>query len=598
MTAILAKFRLSDPDPGKQARVIEPRAGQAGQGPDVSPAVFDLGDAVVLATGSPRIDRGSRFNSVIAASIVANYKERGAGCLMDLRGPFALAVFLRDSRRALIAVDRMGIERLAWSLDDGVLVIGSSAIEVAALGNSASQLDSQALFNFMLGHMVPSPDTVFKGVQKLMPATGMEFNDRCSKLFRYWEPGFDRSHGPQIDEVREAVLPTLKQAIERLQPDAHTGAFLSGGLDSSTVTGLLGEVTQGPPDAFSVGFGIQDFDELAYARTASRHFECRHHEYEVTADDIVEIIPLVASSFDEPFGNSSAVPTYACATLAKNRGMSHLLAGDGGDELFGGNERYVRHRIFEQYELLPSLLRQKFLSPLAHSLHPERAIFPLRKFSSYVRQAEIPLPDRFESWNLVYREGPGRVFDSDFLATVDPEQPLNLMRETWASCPSTDILDRMLWYDWKFTLADNDLRKVKTMCEAADMRVSFPMLDEDFVDLSISVPSAHKIRGRSLRHFFREAVSDYLPSDILQKDKHGFGLPFGQWLKVHSGLQSLVYGSIDNLSKRSIFRKDFLGRVIDEHRTGHASYYGYAIWDLVLLEQWLITNEERQSSSG
>ncbi len=267
--------------------------------------------------------------------------------------------------------------------------------------------------------------------------------------------------------------------------------------------------------------------------------------------------------------------------------MRHLLAGDGGDELFGGNSRYVRHKVFELYGKLPRALRAGLAEPLAARLDPETSPWPLRKLSSYVRQASVPLPERFESWNLIYREGPGSVFDSEFLASVDAQYPLRRMRELWESCPSTDLLDRMLWYDWKLTLADNDLRKVSRTCELAGIRVSYPMLDEEVVDLSMKVPSRAKIEGGELRTFFKHAVRGFLPEEIIKKEKHGFGLPFGVWLKSSKRLQDVVYGNLESLRPRGIVSRAFIDRVVSEHRSGHASYYGYAIWDMVMLEEWL-----------
>ncbi|MEO1202676.1 MAG: asparagine synthase-related protein [Pseudomonadota bacterium] len=197
------------------------------------------------------------------------------------------------------------------------------------------------------------------------------------------------------------------------------------------------------------------------------------------------------------------------------------------------------------------------------------------------------MPERFESWNLIYREGAERIFSADLIASIDPRHVFDGMRDVWNSCPSDDLLDKMLWYDWKFTLADNDLRKVSRMCELAGVRVSFPMLDEEFVEHSIKVPTGEKVSGYELRTFFKDAVRDFVPDTVITKTKHGFGLPFGVWLKTDADLQDLVYGSIDRLRERALFHDEFLDRVVAEHREGHAGYYGYAIWDLVMLEQWL-----------
>jgi asparagine synthase (glutamine-hydrolysing) len=308
-------------------------------------------------------------------------------------------------------------------------------------------------------------------------------------------------------------------------------------------------------------------------------------------------VPKIAEAYDEPFGNSSAVPTFCCARLAKSHGMNHLLAGDGGDELFGGNERYVRHKLFELFWKLPAWLRTA-VDPLSTTFGGASAPAPLRKLSSYVRQAKVPLPERFESWNLIYREGAATIFDPAFLAAIDTEHPIRRMREAWESCPSKELLDRMLWYDWKYTLADNDLRKVSRMCELAGIRVSYPMLDEEVVALSTKVPSRAKISGTELRTFFKNSVRVLLPEVIVDKQKHGFGLPFGQWLKTDSFLQQLVYDSLSALKKRDIVSRSFIERVVDEHRAGDAGYYGYAIWDMLMLEQWLQSFARASAAGG
>ncbi len=552
-----------------------------------APIACSAEGATLALKGSVRLGDRPVSSTDVARSILDAYRQSGAAFVRKLRGPFALAIHEPKAEKALIAIDRMGIERLAWAVHEGILAFGTSAEEVAGRLPGAPRLDSQAMFDFMLSHMIPGPRTIFEGVNKLMPGTVIEFVSGKAMEMRYWQPDFQRPASANIDRLRESVRPALAEAIRLTQPGENSGSFLSGGLDSSTVTGLLTQVEKSSANAFSVGFGVAEYDEMEFADAASAHFGCRHFKYEVTADDIVGAIPKIAATYDEPFGNSSAVPTYFCARLAKDNGIDHLLAGDGGDEIFGGNERYIRHRIFETYSRIPVVLRTSVLEPMADALDPENSWLPFRKFSSYVRQARIPLPERFESWNLIYREGPEQVFNGDFLKTIDPAAPLRHMEDVWNSCPSNDLLDKMLWYDWKFTLADNDIRKVSTMSELAGVKVSYPMLEEAFVDLSIRVPSREKISGHELRTFFKNAVRDFLPPKIIEKQKHGFGLPFGQWLKTHKALQDLVYSSLDSLAGRGgLFNSEFLERVAAEHRDGHASYYGYAIWDLVMLEQW------------
>ena len=211
----------------------------------------------------------------------------------------------------------------------------------------------------------------------------------------------------------------------------------------------------------------------------------------------------------------------------------------------------------------------------------------LRKLRSYVDQASTPLPERFESWNFAYREGARVIFDADFMDGINTRNPFDQMDLVFSAAPSNDLLDKMLFYDWKFTLADSDLRKVTEMCRAAGIEVAFPMLDNQVVEVSTRVPSGMKMRGGELRSFYKRAGTGFLPDAILTKTKKGFGLPFGNWLKTHDRLGEFVYQSLADLKSRGIIRPDFIDQLVVEHRSGHPGYYGYIIWDLVILQEWL-----------
>jgi asparagine synthase (glutamine-hydrolysing) len=560
--------------------------------------IYREAETIVALRGQPRAEHVSFREPAFLRRLLAWYAEEGPACLVRLRGPFALAIIEARSHTALLAVDRMGIETLSWSLDGPTFLFGTSAATVAGCLSTGPTLDRQALFDFMFTHTLAAPNTAYVGVHRLPAGTCLELKAGAARLHRYWKPEFRHAPRSSVAALADEVLPTIRRAVGRCEPSERTGSFLSGGLDSSTVTGVLAESRGGAADAFSVAFGVDEYNELSYARVAARRFRCHHHVYEVVPTDIIELLPTIAAAYDAPFGNSSAVPTFCCARFAKAQGMDHLLAGDGGDELFGGNARYVRHKVFEAYGRLPRLLRTGLLEPLETTLNGRPLPFPVRKLVSYVEQARIPLPERFETWNLFYREGVAAAFDPSFLASIDTERPMRMMREVWEACPSSDLLDRMLWYDWKFTLADNDLRKVSRMCELTGINVSYPMLDEEVIDLSIKVPSADKVSGRDLRTFFKRSMRGFLPEEILAKQKHGFGLPFGQWLKTHAPLQELVYDSLASLKDRRILSRSFIDRVTDEHRAGHAAYYGYPIWDMAILELWLQTHAAPASSAS
>jgi asparagine synthase (glutamine-hydrolysing) len=363
------------------------------------------------------------------------------------------------------------------------------------------------------------------------------------------------------------------------------GAFLSGGTDSSTVAGLLSELGGRPASTYSIGFAAEGFDEMQYARITSRHFRTSAHEYYVTPQDVVDAIPIIASSYDEPFGNESAVPTYYCAKMARADGIQVMLAGDGGDEIFGGNARYARQKLFEAYGALPLALRRRLIEPLAEA--GADRIAPLRKLRSYIQQASIPLPDRLESYNFLHRSPLSAIFEPGFLADVDVDEPLALNREVYERTSSTSPVNRMMHLDLKITLADNDLRKVSRMCEVAGVEARYLLIDEALVEFAGALPASLKVRRLTLRYFFKQALKDFLAPQTIAKTKHGFGMPFGLWLRVHAPLGEVVRDSLERFRRRRIVRPDYVAELLRQHETSHATYYGVMIWVVMMLERWL-----------
>lgn len=555
-----------------------------------APSLWGDQELTVALKGDPQWWPASGDASPNAAALGAAYRQSGEAVLDRLHGSFALAIVDRRSDTVLLAVDRMGIESLAYATPGRGIVFGSACGGVARFPGQQVTLRNQALLDLLLMHMIPSPNSVFEGVSKLEPGTCVSFRGGRTTARRYWAPAFQESLSGSVADLEAQLHASLRDAVVACRPDSATGAFLSGGLDSSTVAGVLAGVSDGPARTFSIGFGVEAYNELEFARTAARRFGFNSVEYHVTADDIVTAFPLIARAYEEPFGNSSAVPTYFCAKVAADHGISHLLAGDGGDELFGGNERYSKQGIFEAYLRLPEVLRKQLIEPIAAGIRDEHPLLPLRKFRSYVDQARTTLPERFEYWNLMHRADISMLLDPRFQASVDRRAPLRLMAQVFAQTQAQSLLNRMLSYDWHFTLADNDLRKVGTMCSLAGVKVSYPMLDPRVIDLSLRVPSRVKMQGNELRSFYKRAMRDFLPQEILHKTKHGFGLPFGVWLKTDQRLGELIFSLLTDLKSRHIVRAEFLDRLIREQRAGDASYFGYAIWDLAMLEAWLKTH--------
>jgi len=521
-----------------------------------------------------------------ASDLIKLYQSHGKNTPRAIKGPFALLVIDTNKNCFLMAVDRLGIQNLSYYITPSAgLIFGTSTEFVHLHPACKTSVSMQSLFHYIYFNVIPSPDTIYQDIHKLEPAQFLWIQDGNATIDRYWYPEFNESPA-SFHELKSQLVEKLNLAVQRCNPDDSTGTFLSGGLDSSTVTGIYASLANNGTQAFSIGFDEEGFDEIPYARIAARHFGVNLNEYYVTAEDIVEAFPVIARSYDEPFGNSSAIPTYFCARFAKQCGMTTLLAGDGGDELFAGNTRYAKQKIFNLYSHLPSFARHILVEPLFIGLPFSKWTPPTRKLRSYIEQARIPMPERMESYNFLNRTDLNSIFENAFLDTINSRQPVTLLDATYSQAPTKDLLNRMLYLDWKFTLADNDLKKVNRMCQVADIKVHYPMLDEELVEFSTTISSDLKLKGNQLRYFYKQALNDFLPYEIINKSKHGFGLPFGQWLKKSQNLQSLIYDDLTALKQRHILQPAFIDNLIDTHRSGHASYYGSMVWVLAMLEEW------------
>jgi asparagine synthase (glutamine-hydrolysing) len=387
-----------------------------------------------------------------------------------------------------------------------------------------------------------------------------------------------------FEELKTEFLSLVRRSVARNADSGELGAFLSGGTDSSTVAGMLGEVSGKTARTYSIGFQAEGYDESRYARIAAERFGTRHREYYVTPGDVTEAVPLIAAAHDQPFGNSSAVPTYYCAKLAREDGITTLLGGDGGDELFGGNARYATQYVYSIYSDLPRIVRKAAIEPAA-ALLPAAGVFG--KVQRYIATASMPMPARYDNYNLLERIGAEVIFSPDFLAAVDKEAPALQFEQAYGASKARSSINRMLALDLKYTLADNDLPKVTRSCELAGIGVRFPLLDDELVAFSARLAPDLKLRRTQLRYFFKKALEQFLPNEIIHKTKHGFGLPFGAWLQSHGELRQLALDSLDGLKGRRILNERLVDGFLKTQLEQHPQYYGALVWVLMMLEQWL-----------
>jgi asparagine synthase (glutamine-hydrolysing) len=507
---------------------------------------------------------------------------QGIAGMRDISGEFAVA--LREpGGRAVLAVDRFAIEPLCYCVANGQLHFASRADELA---NAGTPIDPQAIFDYLYFHVIPSPRTIFKGIYRLQPGHYALFENGQLTVASYWVPAFEEQHKTSFDALKDEFRQLLQDAVATQLDGSKPACFLSGGTDSSTLAGMISKASGRQAASYSIGFDAQGYDEMEFARLAARHFKTEHHEYYVTPDDLVRSIPAMATHYDQPFGNSSALPAYYCAKMARDDGVSKLLAGDGGDELFGGNTRYSKHRIFGWYGQVPRLIQKGLMEPLLDTR--AAAVWPLtRKAASYVEQARVPMPDRLQMYNLIMRLGASEVLSPGMMAQIDTSLPLQLQRLVWRSSGNCSPLNQDLAYDWRFTLAESDLPKVMGATSFAGVAVGFPMLDDRLLAFSLKLPTAYKLKGLKLRWFFKEALRGFLPDDILSKKKQGFGLPFGVWANQTPALKALAKDSLGSLAARGVVRADFVQTLLRRRLPEHPGYFGEMVWILMMLEQWL-----------
>ncbi len=537
-----------------------------------------------LTLGTPRFDDRDVAETAREHGDAAAWKEAlvhsPSNAAAMARGDFAIG--LQDaSNRSFAAVDRFGIQTLCYAdTSTGV----KFAERADALAKSPDDIDPQAILEYLYFHVIPSPRTIYHGVHRLQPGNFLNQTSTGATAEPYWQPTF-KAINRSFEEKRSLFLQLLESAVQRQLDGSPAACFLSGGTDSSTLAGIIRRVTGEPPETYSIGFAAEGYDEMEYARMASRHFGTNHHEHYITPDDVLELIPIIAAAQDQPFGNSSVVPAYFCALKARADGVSKLLAGDGGDELFGGNSRYATQTVLSWYQSVPAQLRRGLLEPLARAGLLD-SVPLIRKGMSYVRQASVPMPGRLQTYNLMTRIGAKELLTPLFLKNVNLDGPMDHEARVWRTSAGNTLINRMLAFDWRYTLAENDLPKVRCATELAGVKAAYPFLDLDIVDFAASLTDADKLKHLKLRWFFKEALRGFLPDDIITKKKHGFGLPFGTWALTHAGLKALATDTVRSLGTRGIVRSDFADLLMRQHLPQHPGYYGSLVWILMMLELW------------
>ena len=519
-----------------------------------------------------------------AAYLAQLYEQFGPGFVEKLRGGFSVVLWDRRERKLLAAVDGFGIHRLVYFQNDRMLLVASRIDGLMRSACVPTGINPRAIASFLNFGVNLAPETIFQDVRRLAPGTLLIASGEKVRLQQYWDMRYTPAEA--VDEER--LSRELHEVVERSVAAncanhvfSEAGAYLSGGTDSSTVVGMMSRLRQGPVQAFSIGFEEERFNELEYAGITARKFHARHHVYRVTADDCFNAVPRMVRYFDEPFANSSAIATYFCARLAAQNGMKVLLAGDGGDELFGGNERYRTDKIFHLYQELPSALRKGLIEPLLR-------VAPIGIARRYVRRSNLPACERFFSYNFLCAHPPEDIFHPDFLDTLGGYSVLQTPLRYYEDAAARDHLDRLLYIDVKITLGDSDLPKVTQMSELAGLQTRFPFLDRAVAEFSGRIPAGLKVKRFNKRYLFKRAFRNLLPPEVIRKKKHGFGVPVATWLKTDKRMREFSRDVLFSARarERGYFRPEFLEDLIRKHEAGDSTYYGDTLWSFFVLELW------------
>jgi asparagine synthase (glutamine-hydrolysing) len=528
--------------------------------------------------------RGHRFRTHSdTEAIVHAYEEFGPDCVEHLRGMFAFALWDSRARRLFIARDRAGEKPLYHTLTpEGTFIFGSELKCLLEHREVRREVDPEALDAYLTFGYVPDPLAVFRGVEKLPPGHTLTLEGGRVTVEQYWdfvyEPVTDaRPAEDYLEELRALLEESVRM---RLIADVPLGAFLSGGVDSSAVVGLMARASNRPVKTFSIGFNEDSYNELRYARVAAREFGTEHHEFVVTPE-ICSVVDELVWHFDEPFADSSAIPTYVVSKLAREH-VKVVLSGDGGDELFAGYTRYLTDRRRRGFARLPRFVREGLMQragrALPHGAWGRNFIHNVA-FDALDRYVEdISLFTRLNKRSL-YAEG-FRAGLSDWLDAAPAR-----FREHAARARTGEQLDALLYLDSKTYLPGDILTKVDRMSMAASLEARVPLLDHKLIEFVTRIPAALKLNGTETKHIFKLALGGLVPAAILERPKQGFGVPIERW--INERLRERVRGTLEEARtrQRGLFEQAYVNLLLDEHerrRRDHA----HELWALFMLELW------------
>jgi asparagine synthase (glutamine-hydrolysing) len=535
--------------------------------------------------------RGHRFRTnTDTECIVHLYEDRGPDCVHRLRGMFAFAIWDDRRKRLLLARDRAGKKPLFYRLDRGQLTFASELKSLLLVPNAPRRLNKQAIDSYLCYQYVPHPDCILEGYRKLPPAHLAVFESGQLEVRRYWQPPFEATSTSHEDwtpqEWQIELRDRLTEAVRlRMRSDVPLGAFLSGGIDSTIITGLMQEQSERPVHTFSIGFPIKEFDERSYAREAAKHLGTEHHEL-VVEPNALQILPKLIWHYDEPFADSSAIPTMYLSEMTR-RHVTVALSGDGGDELFAGYTRYLAVKLASRFDRLPRPIQRLITARLWQRL-PSGAGHRsfLRRGKRFLAALGEPPEKRYLRWVGIFEESQRReLYRPEFAAELGHFDAGDFLLRAYAECPNRDFITRTTCADVLTYLPCDILTKVDIASMAYSLECRSPFLDHEVMELAARMPIELKLRGHQGKQILLDTFADLLPPAIQRRGKMGFGVPLPNWFRgeLQPFLRDVLFDS--RALGRGFFEPSAVQRLFDEHvqsKTDHA----HRLWALLCLELW------------
>jgi asparagine synthase (glutamine-hydrolysing) len=516
-------------------------------------------------------------------SIVHLYEEYGEECFSKLRGMFAIALWDSRERKLLLARDRVGKKPLFYSADEHRILFGSELKCLLAGGGVPHAMDTQSLADYFSFGYIPAPKTIYRDVRKVLPGHYLVISEKGIRDICYWDISFAQTEDRTEEQWCVEVKQTLCEATRiRLMSDVPLGAFLSGGVDSSAIVAMMSRLMNRSVTTCSIGFEEKEYNEAEYARAVAKLFHTDHHEQAVHPQ-AVEILDKLVWHFDEPFADSSAIPTYYVSWVARQR-VTVALGGDGGDENFAGYRRYYFDRMENQLRsYVPAGLRRAVFGPLGR-MYPPLAWAPrvFRGKATFQSLSRSPLEGYFNSISIFRPDEKKHLFSRDFVNSLHGYDSMQVLQHYYERSGSDDLLSRIQYVDMKTYLPDDILAKVDRASMAVSLEVRAPLLDHHFMELVARIPSSLKLRGRTGKYIFKRAMGDVLPADILDRRKQGFAIPLDRWFRHE--LKDVAHEAIFSHDD-GILNQAYLKRIWNEHQRGTFDRSAH-LWSVLMYRKW------------